>query len=257
MRALFGAGVILFAATGWIALPADCAIPGGARHEAPASLLANAERKMLVAYGARLNTIEYKTVLHKSGRYYPLFIVAVSDSPCPENGDTCSCRHIESVVFKEEKMNRIRSVHLGIPCVSPDESVEREPIRQYPLSKLNELPTTIAQLSLIDNRMRFDFEVFDSINITAPYCDSTVCAFPDDPTSPTFIFVPNNLNIPDAPCGLSDFRGDGVTLVEGIESTGERKDNLGRWIKYATRPVRLIWDRGKAKKKYGNRIPEK
>jgi hypothetical protein len=209
--------------------------------------LSSGRDKLKTVYQLRFNQMHYETILETKKGGIPLFVFEVADSSGQQINTICKSR-IMVVLIIDNKLNIVKKHGFLTQCDSL-EGCQHENVRQYPLSKMNRLPTTIAQESTFGDELRFDFLVFDESNLTAPYCDSTIYTSDAGPGA-KHLFAPNDFNRQVAPLGfsLSKYKGDGRTLVEGEEVEGVGTEINGNPdAYYKRRTYLLVWSNGQPK----------
>ncbi|MBI1926575.1 hypothetical protein HYR99_20320 [Candidatus Poribacteria bacterium] len=119
-------------------------------------------------------------------------------------------------------------------------------IKYLPLSNSRPVPTTIAQNCWYEGESLFRYMIFDDTNLHNPATGTAVWSYSAYPDASHQAFVPND--DPDIPPGISDHRGDGKTVLEGMEGKMvSAKESDG----FLVRTFKAVWEKGQLLYHYG------
>jgi hypothetical protein len=129
-------------------------------------------------------------------------------------------------------------------------------LRKFPLGQEgDQVPIVLAQNCRYQGQSLYHYAIFDHCRLVDPETGTAVWSHSASLEAPHQVFVPND--DPRNPAGISPRKGDGVTVLEGVE--GRRiQGKAHKYDKYEMRRYRLVWRNGSLRHEYGDweNLPE-
>ncbi|MBN2441057.1 MAG: hypothetical protein JXJ04_06915 [Spirochaetales bacterium] len=183
-------------------------------------------------------SIDWAKCLLINEQYIP---VVITSSPIPEKVP----QEYQTGIFLFSNSDPVTYVLIDTspfikPALTEDEIYNECSCSQYKiyyLSKEDKSTIIIAQYCEAGQKMLYHFMILDKMNMRSPYFGTSTWDYSEEGLKE--VFVPND--IPYLPQGISPLRGDGMTVVTGVEIKEEKV--TPEW-KYFRRKYSFIWKEG-------------